>query len=605
VINFTDNLSWIRGAHTLKTGFFYERLRNYEGEQGTYGGNINFSRDTNNPSDSGYPYANALLGNFQSYTESDTRPRNEGRKTSLAWFVQDNWKTTRRLTLDYGMRFVWYSQWAQDTGKAAAFALERFNLAKAPLLYRPTCARVAASCASADRRALNPVTGEVLAAVLIGAIVPGTGEAFNGSVVATDPQYPSGFRDPVGVLFEPRFGFAYDVQGNGKTAVRGTFGAFHNTVSPGVRAFTQNPPIQSNPQVFYGNVDTFLNTAGVIFPNNIQSFERRGLSPLVYNFSLAVQRDMGFGTVVDVAYVGSLGRHLQVTRNLNLVAYGSRFLSQNADPATPTTPLNDNFFRPYPGWGNITYNEFPSTFNYNSLQVTANRRFAKGLQYGVAYTWSKTMDLVDGDTDGVAVYRPVRVWNYGKAGFDQTHIFALNYAWDLPRATRLWKNSVFGTAFDGWQVSGITTFASGLPQGIGLTTSDGADITGGGDGARVVITGEPVLSRGARTFDRWFDTSVFARPARGEFGNAPKDVFRRPGTNSWDLSLFKNFRLGSETRSLQLRWEMYNAFNHTQFSEVDNTARFDTAGRQVNTRFGQVTGTRAPRRMQASLRFRF
>ncbi len=120
-----------------------------------------------------------------------------------------------------------------------------------------------------------------------------------------------------------------------------------------------------------------------------------------------------------------------------------------------------------------------------------------------------------------------------------------------------------------------------------------------------MITGNQVLSRGDRSFDRWFDPSVFARPARGDFGNAPKDVLRLPGTNNWDISLFKRIPLKSETRELQMRWEMYNAFNHTQFSAVDTTARFDATGKQVNTRFGQVTGTRAPRRMQASLRFSF
>jgi hypothetical protein len=617
VINFTDNVTYTRANHTYKAGFFYERLRNYEGEQGTYGGSFSFANDTLNSLNSGYAYANALLGNFTSYTESNTRPSNEGRKTSLAWFVQDNWKVNRRLTLDYGLRFVWYSQWRQDSGKAAAFALERYDPAKAPKLYLPTCTVSGATCSNANRRAINPITKEILPAVFIGAIIPGTGDAFNGSVVATDSNYPTGFRDPVPVLVEPRFGFAYDVAGNGKTALRGSFGIFHNTVSPGVRAFSQNPPIQFNPQVFYGNLDTFLNTTGAIFPTGaVQSFEKRALSPAYYNYTVGIQRDLGFGTVVEAAYVGNVGRHLQVTRNLNLVPYGARFLTQNLDPA-PTAagaPLNDNFFRPFPGWGSINYNEFSSTSNYNALQVSVNRRFAKGLQFGVAYTWSKSMDYADADGDTVATYRPVRVWNYGKAiGFDQTHILVFNYAWDLPRASKLVSNSaagaVVGALFDNWQVSGITTFASGLPQGISLTSSDGADTVGGGDGTRVVITGNPILDN--KTFDRWFDTSVFARPAKGDPGNAPKDVFRRPGTNNWDISLFKKIPLKSETRSLQLRWEMYNAFNHTQFLDVDNTIRFDgtatspTFGKNINTRFGQVISTRAPRRMQGSLRFTF
>jgi outer membrane receptor protein involved in Fe transport len=607
VINFTDNITYIHNTHTFKAGFFAERLRNYEGEQGTYGGSFDFSNDTNNPLNSGYAYANALLGNFRSYTESNTRPSNEGRKTSLAWFIQDNWKFNSRLTLDYGLRFVWYTQWSQDSGKAAAFALERYDRSKAPLLYLPACARVVASCAGADRRAIHPVTKEILPAVFIGAIIPGTGEPFNGSVLATDESYPSGFRDQVPVLVEPRFGFAYDIFGDSKTAIRGSFGVFHNTVSPGIRAFTQNPPVQFNPQLFYGNLDTFLTSTGVIFPTgNIQSFERRGISPSVYNYTLGIQRDIGFGTVVDVAYVGNVGRHLQVTRNLNIVPYGARFLPQNADPATPATPLNDNFFRPFPGFGSITYNEFSSTSNYNALQVAANRRFISGLQFGIAYTWSKTMNYADADGDSVATYRPVRIWNYGKAiGYDQTHIFVLNYTWDLPRASRLWSNPVVSAIFDNWQLSGITSFSSGLPNGISLTTSDGADITGGGDGARVVITGDPILSRGDRSIERWFNTSAFARPARGTFGNAPKDVFRRPGINNWDISFFKNIPIKGESRALQLRWEMYNAFNHTQFLDVDNTARFDASGVQTNARFGQVISTRLPRRMQGSIRLTF
>ncbi len=496
VINFTDNVTYIRGSHTFKAGFFYERLRNYEGEQGTYGGNVAFGRDVNNPSDSNYAYSNAILGNFQSYVESDTRPSNEGRKTSIAWFIQDNWKATRRLSLDYGVRLVWYSQWTHNTGKAAAFALERYDRSKAPTFYRPTCARNVTPCPTADRRALNPINNQVLPAVYIGAIIPGTGDPVNGSVLATDQTYPEGFKDPVSLLFEPRVGFAYDITGNGKTALRGSFGVFYNTVSPGIRAFTQNPPIQFNPQLFYGNFDTFLGTTGVIFPSNIQSFERDAHTPSIYNFTLGIQRDIGFGTVVDVAYVGSVGRHLAQTRNINLVPYGSRFLPQNADPANPAIPLNDNFFRPFPGWGNITYNEYAGTSNYNSLQIAANRRFARGLQFGLAYTWSKAMTYVDNDADGVAVYRPVKIWNYGKAGFDQTHMFIVNYAWDLPKATNLWDNKVFGAVFDNWQISGITTFSSGVPSGIGFTLVDNADLSGGGDGTRIIVTGNPNLGSG-------------------------------------------------------------------------------------------------------------
>jgi len=374
---------------------------------------------------------------------------------------------------------------------------------------------------------------------------------------------------------------------------------------------SRNPPISETPRIFYNNMDALLSSSGVLFPSSVAGFDRRNKTPVTYNYTLGIQRDIGFGTVVDVAYVGSVSRHLQQFRNINQIPYGARFLPENQNPVVAGTPLPDDFLRPFPGYGSISLYENVSTSNYNALQIAANRRFTRGLQFGVAYTWSKAMDYSDGDRDGVATYRPPRIWQYGKAGFDQTHILVINYTWDVPRASRLWDNRVVRQVFDGWQVSGITAFVSGQPSGIGFSTTDNTDLAGGGDGQRIVITGNPVLPRGERSLTRWFNTSVFARPGKGEFGTAPKEVIRLPGVNNWDMSLFKNLYLWSETRRLQVRWEIYNVFNHTQFSGVDTTARFDgnpaspTFGQNINTRFGQVTSARDPRLMQLSLRFTF
>jgi hypothetical protein len=256
--------------------------------------------------------------------------------------------------------------------------------------------------------------------------------------------------------------------------------------------------------------------------------------------------------------------------------------------------------RPMPGYGNVTYLANGYGSSYHSLQVSANRRLAKGVQFGLAYTYSKYMDYT-----GIPIYRPLRVWSYGKDGADQTHNLVFNFIVDLPKASRLAPNPVVRYALDNWQISGIAAFVSGQPSGIGLSTTEGADLTGGGDGQRVVVTGKAQLPHGERTFDGWFNTAVFARPAKGDPGNAPKDVFRGPGVNNWDISLFKKIPLMKEQRYVQLRWEMYNAFNHTQFSGVDNGARFDPQGSQVNARFGQVTSARTARVMQAALRFTF
>jgi Carboxypeptidase regulatory-like domain/TonB-dependent Receptor Plug Domain len=620
LITFSDNITYLLGSHNLKAGFYAERARNYEGATAVFAGQFNFSNDPNNPLNSGYTYANAVLGNFTSYTEATFRPSGEGRQSMAEWFIQDSWKATRRLSFEYGVRFAWFNQWYQDTANSAAFALSRYDRSKAPQYYQPACTTpvpAGGMCAAVNRRARNPVTGALSPAVLIGAFVPGTGDPYNGMVLGRDDGYPRGFKEQQPIQVQPRFGFAWDVKGDGKWAVRGSAGVFNQTRVSANAIWTdvaRNPPVADNPRLFYGNIDTLLSSGGTLFPSNVTGFDPDAPTPVTYNYTLSVQKDVGFGTVVDVAYVGSVSRHLQQQRNINQIPYRARHVDvnpQNANPTVANTAMPDDFLRPFPGYGGITYYDNAGLANYNALQVAVNRRFIRGLQFGVAYTYSKAMDYADGDRDGVSTYRPYRIWNYGRALFDQTHVMVINYTWDLPRATRLWDNKAVKALFDNWQLSGITAFASGAPAGVGYTLVDtGTDLTGGGDGGRIVITGDPNLSDSKRTvaptgFVQWINPAAFARPARGDFGNAPKDVFRNPGAHNWDFSLFKNIPLKSESRRLQFRWEVYNAFNHTQWSGVETTARFDASGKQVNERFGQVNAARQARVMQGSLRLTF
>ena len=205
--------------------------------------------------------------------------------------------------------------------------------------------------------------------------------------------------------------------------------------------------------------------------------------------------------------------------------------------------------------------------------------------------------------------------------YDATHVAVINYTWDLPRVSAFLDNHIVRAVFDNWTLSGISTFSSGNPAGIDFTTVDNADILGGGDplrvcwdpiactgsatgGVPIMVTGDPQLPRGERSLERWFDTSVFARPATGQIGNAKKDVIRLPGLNDTALTVAKRFPMG-RARVLQFRWEVYNLFNQVQFQRVDTTARFDALGRQVNSRLGQVISARSPRVMQGSLRFTF
>ena len=588
-----DGLSIIRGSHAFKVGLYAERdrIQTGIGAASTPFGRFQFNRDTNNPIDSNHPYSNTLLGNFQQYTESTARTIPVGVSVNIDWYVQDSWKLTRRVTLELGMRVAYSTPWFQPDGNQSAWSIQRYDRAKVPLFYQPTLV-------GGKRLALNTLTGQTGPAPWIGAFIPGSGDPANGMVTSLDGNYPGGFTDNAGEMLQPRFGLAWDVFGDGKMAIRAGFSKSNqlNRYEPQ----SASAPISYDPTIFYDNVDTYGSAGSVLSPGNVFAYDRYSRNPNIYNLTFGIQRDLGSGMVLDAKYVGVLGRNLMNTRNINTLPYGTRFLTSNIDPTTGKV-YADNFLRPYPGYGNITWRETSGSSNYHALQSTLSRRLARGLEFGMAYTYSKTMDYT-----GLPMYRPRKVWSYGKASFDQTHILTLNYTYDLPRLSKFAPNPVVRFALDNWQISGITSFSSGTPGGISLSTTSGADLTGGGDGQRVLVIGDPRLPHGERNILHMFKNDVFAAPGLNDPGNAPKDVFRNPGINNWDVTLFKNFPIKSEQRSLQVRWEFYNVFNHTQFSGVDNTARFDsTTGAQTNGLFGTATAARPGRVMQASLRFRF
>ncbi len=606
-VSFSDGLTKVAGPHTLKAGIYYEWAEylqaHHAGSSSNFAGNFNFGNTAANPFDSNNAYSNALLGNFQTYQEVNALVDYWPINKVLEWYAQDTWKVGKKLTLDYGIRFTYDIPTVLKDNAGGNFVLSLYDRSKAPVLYAP------ALDSKGVRSALNPLTGALLPAAYIGRFVPNSGDPNVGSIRAGTSGYPDGFMRSNHVVVAPRFGFAYDPFGDGRTAIRVGAGVYTNarprSGQTGDMAF--NPPIQLVPMQYYGNVGTFLNASGTLAPSNankVMQMDAKLIS--AYNLTAGIQRNIGFGAVIDVAYVGNLGRHLGETVQINTVPYGSRFLPQNLDKTT-NSPLPDAFFRPYYGYGNLPYFQFAANSSYHSLQSQVRRSFRRGLQFAGSWTWGKSMNYGDGYNDGVARYNNPRFWNYGPGASDRTHTFVANWVWDVPKASRLVHNPLVRWTLDNWQVSGIAAFTTGTPRGVSLSLSDGADLTGGGDGSTVQMNGVAMLSTGSRTPDRFFNTSVFSRPAVGSIGSgaaASVYAFRGPGANNWDLTFLKSFPV-REKVAFQFRWEMYNAFNHTQFTSVNTTAQFDKTGAMINGQFGQVTAARDPRIQQMSLRLTF
>lgn len=664
---FADNFSVTHGNHSLKFGGYFERLKNSEAPGGQWSGVFSFSTSTSFTTalgSTGFAYANALLGNFNSYTESSARPFTNLAINTLQWYAQDEWRASRHLTVNYGMRWVYASPFTQFDKQGSNFDPAKYDPAKAPLLYLPACVNsngtpvtlTSVACPTANRRAFDPRTPTVFLTNtnLVGTFIPGSGDLNNGLALGGDPSTPKGYRKTNAVSWEPRLGFAYSL--NDKTVLRGMYGVYHTVrVGGGTTGgnLVNNPPVNRSFTVNFGNIDNLaaLLPSALNSPSSVNAIEVNSKRPTIYNFQLGVQRDIGFKTIVEFSYVGSLARHLGERRNINQVPDNAHFIDLN--PFGPncniqvnagctrnpfstvningthlTGVLADNFLRPYRGFGDITMTMWSGSSNYNGLQVQVNRRYTRGFEYGVAYTWSKTFDYSkDDDTGDVNFGRPYKAFNYGPADFDQTHIFAFNYIYDLPKLSRHWNNRLVKLLFDNYQISGTTNFATGKPKTFGTGTglnwsysgasytiksgescaagfvlSPGStttctstvvtDFTGGDINARPVLVCDPNKKTGATDASGTtylINTACFAKPGTpGSIGNLPRNVIRLPSIFNNDIAVFKNLPIG-EKRELQFRWEIYNVFNHVNFSDINGAMNF-----AINATTAAATGGTCP-----------
>jgi len=623
-----DNVTWTRGRHTFKAGGHFEYMQNNEARGGAWQGDITFSNNASNPLNTNFAFSNAVVGVFSQYTETDKYRETRNRQWWSEWYLQDGWQASPRLTIDYGARFLWYSPYTRPDQQVANFDPSKYDPSRAPRLYVP-------AIVNGTRVAMDPVTGQTLNAIYIGAFVPGTGDEANGMVKEGDPGVPDGFREVLKPAIEPRLGFTYDLTGAGTTVLHTSAGYFHQARLGGgsLGNLAANPPFIHNPIVYYNTLSNLF-APGVTLanrPTTVEALETSYKTPSSINWSIGLRREIGWGTAVDVTYSGYNSYDMEMYYDLNGVPDGARFtdlIPANRDPtaaptASPTAAaLLAEFLRPYRGYQNIRVRGNLASADYQSLQVQVNRRYIRGVQFGAAYALQRARGAADEDP-GNLDYSFNRPYDFFYAELTQSnrHSLVINYSWDLPGR----HTGAMHALADGWQVSGENDFVSGDWANVSMTTTDAFDFTGGEAGSGACLAGTESLTSpclhlvrpdliadpmagGGDPLTGFFNTAAFARPARGSFGNSPRNVVRKPGLVNTNFAVFKNVTFGA-SRAAQIRVEIYNLFNTVEFQDIDRTARFDANGNQINPNFGTAIGiaspTRPPRTVQLSLRLNF
>jgi hypothetical protein len=553
---FSNTLRWSKGKHQITLGGevghgIGDVVNNFRANgQFNWNGTAPFTTDS---------LADFYVGKFNTMSQGIGEYKNT-RFNIFALYADDAWKVTRRFTLNLGLRWDPYFPYTDSLGKLSG--------------WRP--GQQSTRYPNAPR----------------GVLYPG------------DPGLPDGGYNKAWNNIAPRVGFAFDVFGDGKTSIRGGYGIFYDridTLSTNSAA-TQGPfgtvvnlngnAANSFSDPYAGAINPFpapLNPPSIVqfvLPHTAFLYEEHMRNPNIQAFNLTLEREVVAGFIGRVAYAGSKGTRLFSGRELNPAIYQVGATTATTNQRRPLASL---------GYGNMTLIEPVSNSTFHSLQLTAERRFAKGFSLLANYVWSKSID--DGSANkgnSVSHTDPFNNgFDKGPSDFDHTHVFTASGLWELPVG---FDQKIANTLLGGWNLTSIVTLQSGYPFTVGSGVDNARSGTGG---QRADLIGDPYYS-GNRSRDevilRYLNPAAFAPNALGTFGNLGRNRFRGPGFANIDMGLHKSFRI-TERVNTQFRFEAFNVFNQVNLGNP-------TAG-QNSGNFMRITTASDPRILQFALRVSF
>lgn len=567
-----NTLTWVRGAHSVRSGVAVSRNRKDQNGRSAYFGTVIFN-PAGNPNSTGNAVGDVLLGNFRTYNESSADPVGFFRFTTYQGFVSDTWRVRDNLSIEAGLRYEYSTPTYTQGNNLVNFDPGRYDPTQA-VVVRPN-----------------------------GLLVPGVGNRFNGLVVAGD-EIPEDQRErvvllssgdyariPFGAprglydaqhLFMPRFSFSYSM--NEATVIRGGAGLFYDKPEGNIIFSQLNlPPVLANE--LYENFNIAAPTSGAAGAigavGNINAVDPNLQLPSQTNFSIGVQRELGGGYFVEATYVGNRGRHLIRQPDINRVPFD--VLRANA--ALPAAQrVSVNALRPYAGYSEIRMRISDATSTYNSMQLYATKRRGD-LQFTVSYTLGRALTNASGNGDNDA---PEAVGDldylYGPASFDRRHAFVNTLTYRVPWLRD--RGGILEGIAGGWEVSSKFRYQSGQYFTATGNSSIGgrrADYLGG----EIDIDGDEA---------RWFNTDAFANPPNDRRGTATVGQIEGPPFKQMDISMRKNFRFGGRYNLTPI-FDVFNVFNTVNFGAPNTNANVAA--------FGTINAAQPPRQWQIGVRFDF